>query len=591
MDDDSSFARLTPEFLPREDESITVTTAESAREGLAVLKHESIDCVVSDYDMPEQNGIEFLQSVRERYPGLPFVLFTGKGSEEIASEAISAGVTDYLQKHGGKDQFTLLANRIGNAVANQRAQTNYREIFEKATDGIVVHDIETSLVVDANTQFCKMLGYTSTELIGKTIGAISTGEPPYTDERAAELIKTAAAEGPQVFEWRTLSKDGTEVPVEVHLKATSIGGQGRVLAVVRNITERKAREAELRVQRERFDQLVRRVDEYALFVLDPDGTVASWNDGAERLKGYTESEILGQHLSVFYPDDVAAERPDEILARAAEVGNVQDEGWRVRKDGTRFWARVSVTPLYDDDGDVRGFSKVTQDLTERRRHQRELEAQNERLEEFAVAVSHDLRNPLNVAQSRLKMAQTDRQSDDLDDVEWALDRMRVLIDDMLALARQRDHTVSLEPVSLRNIVAGCWRNVETGEARLILDCDRELLADAGRLKQLFENLIRNAVEHSSSDYQTESPAADGGAPLTIRVGCLDGGFSLEDSGFGIPAADRDRVFESGYSTNEAGTGLGLAIVHDVATAHGWEVAVTEGTEGGARFEFRGVERV
>ncbi|MDY6779189.1 MAG: response regulator, partial [Halobacteria archaeon] len=162
VDDSQQLVDAAAELLELEDESIEVVTATSADEGLEVLsENESrrggggttgsgtdIDCVVSDYQMPDSDGLEFLEDVREEYPDLPFILFTGKGSEEIASEAISAGVTDYLQKTGGSDQYTVLANRVQNAVEQRRARTNYREIFEKASDAIFIHDPETGVVED-----------------------------------------------------------------------------------------------------------------------------------------------------------------------------------------------------------------------------------------------------------------------------------------------------------------------------------------------------------------------------------------------------------------------------------------------------------
>ncbi|MXR51357.1 hypothetical protein GRX03_07025 [Halovenus sp. WSH3] len=213
---------------------------------------------------------------------------------------------------------------------------------------------------------------------------------------------------------------------------------------------------------------------------------------------------------------------------------------------------------------------------ERKQATSDLERQNERLEEFASIVSHDLRNPLNVAEGRLELAREECDSEHLDAVGRAHERMNTLIDDLLTLAREGDQVGDLEPVNLGFLTKNCWQNVATDHATLMIETDRRIQADQSRLGQLLENLMRNAVEH-------------GGKDVTVTVGELDNGFYVEDDGPGIPEDERDDVFEAGYSTSEDGTGFGLSIVKQVAQAHGWDVRVTDGSEGGARFEITGVE--
>ncbi|NHN58358.1 MULTISPECIES: GAF domain-containing protein [Halorussus] len=223
--------------------------------------------------------------------------------------------------------------------------------------------------------------------------------------------------------------------------------------------------------------------------------------------------------------------------------------------------------------------------------ERELRRRNERLDDFAGIVSHDLRNPLNVAQGRLELAREECESPHLDDVARAHDRMETLIDDLLTLARQGRTATRTGPVDLAETVERCWRNVETEGATLAVDADRDVRADDGLVRQLLENLFRNAVEH-------------GGPDVTVRVGVLEdvsasnasggstdesvGGFFVEDDGRGIPPERRTEVFEMGYSTEEGGTGLGLSIVKQVCDAHGWDVTVAEGTDGGTRLEITDV---
>lgn len=229
---------------------------------------------------------------------------------------------------------------------------------------------------------------------------------------------------------------------------------------------------------------------------------------------------------------------------------------------------------------------------ERRENRRQLERQNERLEQFSSVLTHDLRNPLNVAQGRLTLAleELDASADleggivteHLQSATRALGRMEHLIADMLTLTRSEQgfETEDLEETSLEEMAAICWEQVEAPEATLKVDGDLSFQAHKGRLQQLLENLFRNAAEH-------------GGESVTVTVGALreegSKGFFVEDDGPGIPDEKRDKIFERGYSSEEEGTGLGLSIAQAIAEAHGWDISVTEGQDGGARFEIAGVD--
>jgi PAS domain S-box-containing protein len=217
-------------------------------------------------------------------------------------------------------------------------------------------------------------------------------------------------------------------------------------------------------------------------------------------------------------------------------------------------------------------------LKQLRSRERRLTRQNDRLEEFASIVSHDLRNPLNVAEGRLELAQEDCDSAQLDHIEQAHDRMKALIEDLLVLAREGRDVTDIEAVDLATMVDSCWANVETADATLLVDTEGSIRSDENRLKQVFENLFRNAVEH-------------GGEDVTVTVGELENGFYVEDDGLGIPDEKREAVFEVGYSTGQVGTGFGLGIVAEIVEAHDWDIHLVEGTDGGARFEITGVEFV
>jgi PAS domain S-box-containing protein len=306
------------------------------------------------------------------------------------------------------------------------------------------------------------------------------------------------------------------------------------------------------------------------------GRVVTWNAGAQHVKGYTKPEIIGEHFSMFY---TAPDREDGIpernLETAARAGSVEDEGWRVRADGSRFWASITITAMYDETGELTGYGKVTQDTTDGREYEQQLERQNERLADFASVISHDLMNPLLVAASSLDLAREDSAPENFDRIEAALKRMEVLIADLRTLAVEGQAVEDTEPVSLEAVAESAWETTQRDGASLEVLVDDYVKADQARLRQLLENLLSNAVTHGGSD-------------VTIWVGQLDDrdGFYVADDGPGIPTAIQADVFERGYTTSETGTGFGLSIVREIANAHGWTVHVTDSAEGGARFEVR-----
>ncbi|MEF8842823.1 MAG: PAS domain-containing sensor histidine kinase [Haloarculaceae archaeon] len=298
-----------------------------------------------------------------------------------------------------------------------------------------------------------------------------------------------------------------------------------------------------------------------------------WGRPAEALQREGTDFLDGVH-----PDDRAQVR--DAMERISDGESVEVE-YRVNpREGYRRWVWSRGQPIYGEDGEITRVAGVTRDITERRRYEKELQRQNERLDEFASIVSHDLRSPLSVAQGRVSLALEECECEEhLDPVADAVERMGSIVDDTLTLAQQGRAVDEFEWVDVGSLADECWLMVDAGDADAALGVVEpfRLHADPGRLRHAFENLFGNAVAHAGED-------------VTVRIEPLgDAGFSVEDDGPGIPETECEQVFEPGYSTTEDGTGFGLAIVRRVADAHGWDVTVVEGDDGGARFEFRGVE--
>ena len=288
-------------------------------------------------------------------------------------------------------------------------------------------------------------------------------------------------------------------------------------------------------------------------------------------------------LEAIHPHD--RDRVQMTMGRVSEGGSERIQ-YRIgtHEEGEK-WVESHAKGVREDGSVVRvvGF---TRDITDRKRWEQELERKNDRLGRFASTVAHDLRNPWSVANGFLNLARADRDSDDLQTVSNALDRMDRIITDLLELARAGSTIDERKPIALEAFLATCWRSVPHTEATLQVVTDLTVSADPSRLAQAFENFFRNAVEHGSTSSRSRTGDAieHGGEDVTIRVGTLrtNSGVCLyvEDDGPGIDPIDRDSVFKSGHSTTENGTGFGLAIVNEVIEGHGWDIAMTE-ADGGA----------
>ena len=912
VDDDPGFAEMAAEFLERADDRFETVIATSARDGLEIVATQRIDCIVSDYEMPGMNGIDFLDAVRENHGDLPFVLFTGKGSEALAAEAIEAGVDSYQQKGSGTDQYALLANRVRNHVEQyreriraDRLEEEYALVAEAASDAFWVLDpatetlrwegmqcfgyaaetvdsafdwwtrrihpndrermrgfvddllareeaafdeltaergrfseefrfrradgtyaacsgrgillcegdapvkmvgtmtditdrrerereleyrkdrfrayVETATdilsVVDENgvskfesPAIERVLGYDPDDLVGvdnfqyihpedrervRDVFTAMIKEPDVTTDKAEYRFRHA--DGGWVWletrgsnETHTavngyvlVSRDITErkqrerkltrlqrriqrlmytqtkeetaqvatdaandiidAPLSgVHLRDESedamtlvavaetvpdafdeplwyprgaesgsraallweafedgdplriddtheyeplteetptgsalihpLGRHGvfivsaeephafdetdetlvEILAMslttaldrVERESELRARREELERQNERLAELTDRLEEQyrhlfeeapvmAVVTRNEDGTpvVEDCNRLFAETLGYDRDAVVGRELADFYTSESRRALFDEDgYERALTGAFAREDRDLLAADGEVVETVLRAVPRCDTAGERDGTLALYIDITEREQLKRE----KERLEEFTSIVSHDLRNPLNVAHARLELAREEHDSDQLDAVAQAHDRMDALIEDLLTLAKSGRRVDEVEPVDIAELAGTCWRNVSTGEATLVTDVDRTISADRSRLQQLLENLIRNAVEHSSTNPQAPEDARERASEaVTVSVGELDdgAGFYVADDGPGIPESEREAVFGSGYSTADDGTGFGLSIVEEIATAHDWDVRVTASDADGARFEITDVEFV
>jgi len=737
VDDEADFLDLTTTYLRRNLPTATIHTATRVDDARELIETEPIVCVVSDYEMPDQNGLEFLHTVRDTHSDLPFILFTGKGSEEIASEAISAGVTGYLQKRG-PEQYDRLATRIRHAVAEYQTKRDLRKRVKELTAIQTISD----LLVDGDdrseeqlrqvvTHLPQSLQFPEEAVASLTIDETEFTSPEYEPPVDRLTVHDVTAAGNEValtigYATNAVTEADSDafLPEETELLTT-------VLQLITAYLDRRHVLSELQEADRRLTFLLENTTA-VMYLKDTEGRYVFVNAEYERLFGVETDDLVGQYDEDIHPPEVAAAveandrrvletgEPLEVeeqitvdgddrtylslkvptLDTAGEVEGVfgvsteiterkkreqQLEGlnraiprllsaetveevaecgvvaareildlqansihlydaenetlapvaysdgvrevigepptfrdgesiaWRVFEDGTAT-AIDDVqrdTDIYNPESPIRSelhlplgeygilmagspthskfdtqdvtvgeilashittaLSQVTTEQTLRER-ETELEAQNERLEQFASMVSHDLRNPLSVAAGNLELYRETGDESRLDTVETSLDRIQDLVTDLTALARHDTPTETHEPVSVHEVARDAWESIETRSAALSTEpCT--VTGNPSQFMALFENLFRNAVGH-------------GGDDVTVRVGPLEDGFYVEDTGDGIPPDERDSVFDHGYTTGYGGSGVGLTIVSRIAQAHDWDVTLTDSPEGGARFEFR-----
>jgi PAS domain S-box-containing protein len=471
-------------------------------------------------------------------------------------------------------------------------------LIEAVVDyGIFVLDPEGH-VVSWNTGAEKLKGYTRKEIIGQHFSIFYPPEAvaaawPEEELRRARKFGRFEDEG-----WR-VRKDGSRFWANVVITAI-VDASGKLAGfakVTRDLTERRRHEEELRASEERFRLLVESVRDYAIFLLDVDGTVRSWNTGAQTLLGYTAAEIIGRHFSVFFtPEDQAQGKPAAELRAAKANGRVEDEGWRARNDGTLFWANVLVTAIYGHSGELIGFAKVTRDMTERHRLE-QLEHSSRRMSEFLAMLAHELRNPLAPIRNAVTVMQLEtlpspalRNCRDI--IDRQLRHMTRLVDDLLDVGRLTTGKIKLHKEVLRvgEIVA---RSVET--ARPIIEARRHSLkielprkpiyvnGDSTRMSQILQNLLVNAAKYTP----------DGGH-ISVKAESRDGfaTISVSDDGRGIDPVDLENIFSlfmqgDNGTPDESGLGIGLTVARSLAELHGGTLdAHSRGSGQGSTFVLR-----
>ena len=484
----------------------------------------------------------------------------------------------------------------------------YRLLVESVQDYAIFALDPNGVILSWNAGAQRLKGYRPEEIIGRHFSvfyppADLVARKPERELEEAILHGRVEDEG-----WR-LRKDGTRFWALVVITALR-DSRGQLVGfakVTRDLTERRRAEQVLRESEERFRLLVQGVKDYAIFMLDPDGRVASWNDGAQRIKGYTAEEIIGQHFSTFYPAaDVAAGKLKMELDTAIREGVYEEEGWRIRKDGTSFWANVVITALRGASGKLIGFAKVTRDLTERRAAQEraiadarriaEVETASRTKSEFLAAMSHELRTPINATLGYTDLMEmevaggiTEQQREYLGRIRASQQHLLRIVTDLLNYSRIEAGQMEYEklPVPVHEVVDTVLPMVEPQALakgiRLVHGpCPGGLyaLTDRAKAEQIVLNLLGNAVKFTPPGGRVTAGCQSAGGQVIIVV---------HDTGPGIPADQQHAIFEPfvqlgrSLTSGHEGTGLGLAISRDLARAMSGDLSVKSAPGEGSTF--------
>ncbi len=577
----------------------------SGGDAIALAEQHRPALLLLDVSMPGMDGLEALPHIRRVSPETLVVMYSGFSEVGLAGRTIELGAAAFFEKstsldHLVDDLLAVLGDHDRAPADEGEAEPvleehleSFRELFEDAAIGMATLTL-SGRIVRVNRSLARLFGRRAEELTSAAYSDFLAGHDGQMDRALDKVVR--------------LSRDAFRIEHDV----AGVGGrrvlatlspvrdsQGRSLYLflqVQDISVQRTVEEELRQSEERLQLLVEAVEDYAIFMLDPDGRVASWNAGAQRIKGWTAEEVVGQHFRTFYPVEQQERRhPEHELEVALAEGHYEEEGLRVRKDGSTFWAHVTITAIFDRHGRHVGFGKVTRDVTERLLLEEEqaraaaalaeanasLEAANAQLQQFAddqshflAVTAHELRSPIGTLSgtaemlgSHWDMLEPEERSELLLGMKPSAERLRRLLTDLLTTSRIQAEALNLDlrPIDVREqleIAAGAARRGRTaGDVVVDAEAGVTVVADALRLAQMVDNLIGNALRHGSSPVVISTELRDGMVDIVVR-----------DAGAGVSPGQQERLFERFATGSEGGTGLGLYIVRELARAQSGEAA-------------------
>jgi PAS domain S-box-containing protein len=586
VDDDYSFLEVSKDILMDMGSFVIdhASCVDKAFEKLAVGRY---DVIVSDYEMPQKDGLQFLKELREQNNKIPFILFTGKGREEVAIKALNLGADAYHNKQGTPEtvygelshNISLVVDRNKVKQALEESEKRYRILMEQASESIIVHD-EKGIIIDANQRACKNLGYTKEELVGMTTDDIET-EIPENQKNALFWLKIVAGEA-LTLESHQKRKDGSIFPVEVSLGPVIIDKKTLVIGLTRDITEHKKKEELLKDSIAKYREFAESLPEL-VFEIDGNGNLVFVNRATSKITGYSQDELANNFniARLVVPDE--QEKATMHIKRLMSGENVgPTEYTLIKKDGTVFPVAVWATPniIQNKVAAIRG---IAVDISERRKAEEDhkknqliMSAMNDKLHFVGALTRHDINNKLMSIRTSAYLLK--KQIGDNPEYSKYLEiiESEVNSSDRIIEFSRLYEKIDLEQPTKMN-VAQCFNQeallLNLSAIKIVNKCQGlEVMADE-LIGQLFYNLVDNSLKH-------------GGKVTQIRLHYTKEGDELklfyEDNGVGVPKANKSKLFDSGFTTGK-GSGLGLYLIKKMIDIYGWQIEEVGEVGKGAKF--------
>jgi len=606
VDDDLSFVEVSKQILSMEN-SFEIDTATSANEAFKKMGQQQYDAIVSDYEIPQKNGVEFLKELREQNNQIPFILFTGKGREDVAIKALNLGADSYINKNGSPETvFCELAHAIKKTVEQKRSaqllaasDSKYRLLVEKALQGIMIAQYTPLQIIFANASMGKMLGYSPEELTSTSSSEI--GELIYQEDRAKFFNRFRnRLEGNQAnnsYEFRALRKDGSMIWLEAFSTPIEYCGKPAVQAMFLDIDEYKKAEEVLKKSEARYRELANFLPEI-VFETDITGKITFFNQRAFEIIGFTPEELQkGLNMFSFVVPEEREKSKENTMKSMAGKNLGSNEYTLLRKNGSTFPALVRTTPIISETK-VKGIRGIVMDITNRKRTENKLDRYSKHLEEvvetrtielrktqqqlvkaerfaaigeLAGMIGHDLRNPLTDIKNAVLFLKEKGQAiseaqskETLETIDKCINHSSQIINDLLDYSREIH--LELQENSPRMLVLDALDAIDILENVKILNNVPEephIKVDSDRITRVFINLIRNGIEAIPKEG-------------SITINCKDTkdniDISFVDTGTGISKDMLPKIFSPIVTNKTQGMGFGLAICKRIIDAHAGTIA-------------------
>lgn len=584
VDEDEEFFNTVKTNL--EKDIFSFIHADTVEKGLNIFKTRNVDCIISDYNIASQTGLYFLKQVRNIDEDIPFIILTSDGSENIASEAISNGATDYLQKMDNSREYKVLNNRIKNYVEKNEVkksiltQNRILKTEKEFINQSINHINDLFYVMDKDGELTRWNNSIDELIFGTNHKKASNiyFEDIFGEENdSAATLFNKTLRGQNIRFKTTITRyNGDEIRYE--FKNSPLKDyNGNIIGVVgvgRDITKQEKQEKELSRKNTILYEILNRLP-VGVIVEEPSRRVLHINNST--------IDILSINSSI---DNIVGKEIDYIINKIKNKSPNSDEFIQYISDITTERKPIEGEKIYLDDKVIELYYMpykidgeksnlwMINDITEQQKQQNKLKLQNEKLNKFSKIITHDIRNPLSIAQGYIELAMYEEDNEvHINKTHDAITRIDNIVNDMLKMIKNPNIENEIEEIHIGEISEQCWSNIQSNEQeRLIVNDNGTIEANRSLLTRLLENIFKNIRKHA-------------GNSANAYIGTTDNGFYIEDDGVGIDDATKDKLFNQSFTTSESGLGLGLTIVKSIADTHNWDIEILDSDEGGVRFEF------